>query len=136
MTCDWKNEHPPSIADLELLMQQAVEGLPAQFRTFAQSIAFSVEDLPADELLAELEVDEPYGLTGYYSGIPLTEKSSAHQETEADRIVLFRLPILDEWIERGNVSLGELVANVLVHELAHHLGYSDENIAAIDRWWE
>ena len=56
--------------------------------------------------------------------------------TRPDVIWLFRRPILDEWAERGNVSIAELVSHVVVHELAHHFGWSDDQIAVIDRWWE
>ena len=63
-------------------------------------------------------------------------KSSADQPQQPDTIWLFRRPILDEWADRGDEMLGHLVAHVLVHELAHHFGWSDDDIAAIDRWWE
>ena len=75
-------------------------------------------------------------MTGLYDGTPLTEKSVSDQPLQPDLIWLFRRPILDEWVERGNVTLQELVAHVLIHELAHHFGWSDAEIAAIDRWWE
>ena len=68
--------------------------------------------------------------------MPVTEKSTSHAEPVTDTVRLFRLPILFEWIERGDVALDALVAHVLVHELAHHFGWSDDDIAAIDRWWE
>ena len=95
-----------------------------------------VEELAEDEMLDEMGIDDPFGLTGLYSGIPMTEKSVSFPQSEPDVIWLFRRAILDEWAERGNVSLGELVAHVTVHELAHHFGWSDEDIARIDRWWE
>jgi predicted Zn-dependent protease with MMP-like domain len=87
-------------------------------------------------VLEELGIEDAYELTGLYDGIPLTEKSVMDQATAPDVIWLFRRPILDEWVDRGNVGLGELVAHVMVHELAHHFGWSDEDIAAIDPWWE
>ena len=69
-------------------------------------------------------------------GIPLTEKSVSDPQHFPDTVWLFRRAILDEWVERGNVTLTELVAHVVVHELAHHFGWSDEDVARIDRWWE
>ncbi|MEM1268240.1 MAG: metallopeptidase family protein, partial [Pseudomonadota bacterium] len=75
-------------------------------------------------------------LTGLYEGTPLTEKSVLDVSPEPDVIWLFREPILAEWRERGDVSLADLVGHILVHELAHHLGWSDDDIAAIDAWWE
>jgi predicted Zn-dependent protease with MMP-like domain len=83
-----------------------------------------------------LGLDDPFELTGLYDGIPLTEKSQSDQPTRPDVIWLFRRPILDEWAERGDVSIQDLVAHVVVHELAHHFGWSDDEIATIDRWWE
>jgi predicted Zn-dependent protease with MMP-like domain len=66
----------------------------------------------------------------------LTEKSVFDTPEAPDIIWLFRRPILDEWAARGDVGLAELVGHVLVHELAHHFGWSDGDIAAIDPWWE
>jgi predicted Zn-dependent protease with MMP-like domain len=87
-------------------------------------------------MLAEIGFESPYELTGLYDGIPLTEKSISDQPLQPDVIWLFRRPILDEWVERGNVTLQELVTHILVHELAHHFGWSDAEIGAIDPWWE
>jgi predicted Zn-dependent protease with MMP-like domain len=87
-------------------------------------------------MLDELEIDDPLDLTGLYDGIPMTEKSVFDQPMGPDTVWLFREPILDEWRERGNVSIEELVAHVTIHEFAHHFGWSDDDIAAIDPWWE
>ena len=87
-------------------------------------------------MLEAMGIESPYDLTGLYEGIPLTEKSISDQPLHPDLIWLFRRPILDEWIERGDVSLQELVSHVLVHELAHHFGWSDADIARIAPWWE
>ena len=84
----------------------------------------------------DMGVEDPFEITGLYDGIPLTEKSVTDQPGQPDTIWLFRRPILDEWSDRGNVSLGEMVTHVLVHELAHHFGWSDDDIAQIDPWWE
>jgi predicted Zn-dependent protease with MMP-like domain len=126
----------PSLAVLEQLAHEAILTLPAPFREPATQIRLRVEEFPDDEVVESLGLDDPFELTGLYDGIPLTEKSVADQVTQPDVIWLFRRPILDEWAERGNVSLQELVAHVVVHELAHHFGWSDDQIAAIDRWWE
>jgi predicted Zn-dependent protease with MMP-like domain len=83
-----------------------------------------------------MQVTDPLVLTGLYEGVPLTEKSYFDQPTGPDVIWLFRRPILHEWRARKAVSLSELVAHVFVHELAHHFGWSDSDIAEIDRWWD
>ena len=87
-------------------------------------------------MLDELGIEDPLDLTGLYDGIPLTEKSVMDPGYGPDVVWLFREPILDEWRERGNVDLADLVAHVTVHEFAHHFGWSDDDIATIDRWWE
>ena len=128
-------EHlPPSIADFERLADEAWRGLPPQVRAACAGLAIRVEDFAPDEVLDELDVDDPFGLTGLYEGSALTEKSSFDQPTAPDVVWLFRRPILEEWIERGDVDLGHLVRHVLVHEIAHHLGWSDDDIMAIDDW--
>jgi predicted Zn-dependent protease with MMP-like domain len=126
----------PTLALIEQLAHETVSTLPPQFRALATHVRLRVEDFAEDEMLEELGVDDAFDLTGLYDGIPLTEKSTSDQVTRPDVVWLFRRPILDEWAERGNVSLQELVSHVVVHELGHHFGWSDEDIAAIDPWWE
>ena len=81
-----------------------------------------------------MEIDDPFELTGLYDGIALTQKSVFDQPEGPDIVWLFRRPILEEWIDRGDIALGALVAHVLVHEIAHHLGWSDDDIRAVDDW--
>ncbi len=128
--------YAPDIALIEALAQAAIESLPVAFRPAANQVALRVEDFVSDDHLEEMGLEDPYELTGLYQGIPLTEKSVADQPMAPDLIWLFRRPILDEWAERGDICLADLVTHVLVHELAHHFGWSDEDIAAIDPWWE
>ncbi|MGC8203787.1 metallopeptidase family protein [Aliiroseovarius sp. PTFE2010] len=127
---------PPSLDTIEELARTAISDLPPQFAVAANTLVLRVMEFAPDELLAEIGIEEPFELTGLYTGIPLTEKSSFDQPTEPDAIWLFRRPILDEWIARGDVDLSDLVTHVTVHELAHHFGWTDADIARIDRWWE
>jgi len=124
----------PSLADFERLMQQAYDDLPAAVRQACAGLALRVEDFPPDELLDEMGIEDPYELTGLYDGIALTERSFMHQPTGPDAVWLFRRPILEEWIDRGDVRLDRLVRHVLVHEIAHHLGWSDDDIRSVDDW--
>lgn len=126
----------PDIDAIETLARDAIERLPAAFAPAARGLALRVVDFAPDAFLDDLEIDDAYALTGLYDGIPLTEKSVMDQPTGADTIWLFRRPILDEWAHRGDVTLSDLVEHVLVHELAHHFGWSDAKIAEIDPWWE
>lgn len=126
----------PDLSLVEQLAHEAVISLPEPYRAAASQIVFRVEDFAPDDVLEAMDLHDPFELSGLYDGIPLTEKSVADQPLHPDVIWLFRRPMLDEWAERGDVSLQELVTHVLVHELAHHFGWSDEDIAAIDPWWE
>jgi predicted Zn-dependent protease with MMP-like domain len=124
----------PSLADVERLALEAFARLPDAVRAACAGVAIRVEDFADDALLAELGIENPFDLTGLYDGIALTERSVFDQPEQPDAVWLFRRPILEEWIERGDVALGRLVAHVLVHEIAHHLGWSDDDILAIDDW--
>ena len=126
----------PDLAQIETLARDAIASLAAPYRTAALGIVLRVEDFAPDDVIDAMDLTDPFELTGLYDGIPLTEKSVMDQPMGPDVIWLFRRPILDEWAERGNVTLRDLVTHVLIHELAHHFGWSDADIAVIDPWWE
>ena len=133
---DWNDLTAPDAGRIEALARQAMASLPAEFAGPAQDIAIQVAEFAPEDVLDELQIDDPFELTGLYDGIPLTEKSVSDQPGQPDIIWLYRRPLLDEWAARGTVTLGELVAHVVTHEMAHHFGWSDDDIARIDRWWE
>ena len=124
----------PTTDEIEEMARETVANLPMAFREAAQKVAIRVADFADDETLEEMEM-EAFDLTGLYEGVPLTEKSNWDVPNGPDSVWLFRRPILDEWAERGNVTIAELVAHVTIHEFAHHFGWSDDDIAAIDQWW-
>ena len=124
----------PSLADIERMARAAFEALPPAFREPCEGLAIHVADFADKETLAEMEVEDAFELTGLYQGVALTQKSVMDVATGPDSVWLYRRPILDEWAERGEVTLSALVAHVLIHEIAHHFGYSDDDIAAIDDW--
>ncbi len=129
------NPTAPDAADLMKVVQRTIAALPDEFRGAAGDVAVRIEDFASDAMLADLEMDDAFALTGLYEGIPLTQKSFSDQPLQPDTIWLFRGAILDEWIARGDVGLADLVAHVYIHELAHHFGWSDDDIASIDQWW-
>jgi acetylglutamate kinase len=90
-----------------------------------------VDNLADDATLEEMEIDTPWELTGLYRGVPLTQRSVSDAVPFPDTIFLYREAILLEWVETGE-DLGRLVASVLVHEIAHHLGFSDAEIERIE----
>lgn len=130
------NARSPDLAEIEEMARAAIAALPPAFRSAAERVVLLVTDWPPAHVLADMDIDDPHDLTGLYEGIPLTEKSSFDQPIGPDTVWLFRKPILAEWRDRGDVALEDLVAHVVVHEFAHHFGWSDDDIATIDRWWE
>ena len=123
---------PPSAAEIEALALAALTRLPAQFAAHLGAVVVRVEDFADAETLAALGIADPFDLTGLYEGVPMGEKSIAASGALPDRIRLFREPILDEWIARGDETLEHLVAHVLVHEVGHHFGLSDEDMHALE----
>jgi len=126
----------PSPDDILALAEAALGALPLAVARAARDVVIRVDEFADEESLAELGIEDPLALTGLYRGTALPDRSGDMIAPLPPEIWLFRRAILDEWAERGDVTLAALVAHVLVHELAHHFGWSDEDIAAIDPWWE
>lgn len=124
----------PTLEDIETLAAAAFAALPPEVRAACGDLGVAVADFAPEDILDELGIEDPFELTGLYEGIALTERSVMHQPQAPDLVWLYRRPILDEWCERGDVALDDLVRHVLVHEIAHHLGWSDDDIRAIDDW--
>ena len=122
----------PSALEMEQLARLALARLPAQFSRHLGDVVLSVEEFADDALLDELELEDPFDLTGVYQGLPLHVKSVEHSGTLPDRIRLFRRPILEEWAARGDETLERLVAHVVVHEVGHHFGLSDDVMHALE----
>lgn len=122
----------PSLDEMAEMAERAFAALPDGFRKLAGEVVFRVDDFPADEVLDELNIEDPFGLTGLYSGVSLADRSVFGAAPEPSRVFLYRRPILDEWAENGEVTLEELVTHVLVHEIGHHFGLSDGDIDLIE----
>ena len=122
---------PPSLDDILDMAETALAAIPAPLRELVRGTAIVVEETPDDDTLAEMGIDNPWDLTGLYRGVPLTQKSVLDVPQAPDTILLFREPILLEWIETGEELFG-LVRNVLIHEIGHHFGLSDEDIARLE----
>jgi acetylglutamate kinase len=126
---------PPSADDIAEMAERAFAAIPERLAEHVGGVGISVEELPDDETLDDLGIESAWDLTGLYRGIPLTERSVADVARQPDLIFLYRQPILLEWIETGE-DLFRLVRNVLVHEIAHHFGFSDADIEALEREME
>ena len=122
---------PPTLAEMEELARAALERLPEPFAATAREVVLRVEEFAEDEVLRDMEIDNPYELTGLYVGHPLTERSVEQSGRFPDQVFLYRAPILLEWAE-GEDSLEHLVAHVLIHEIGHHFGLSDEDMHALE----
>jgi len=122
---------PPSLDDLDRLARQAWAAMPEAFRAMAGDVIFRIEDFADDAVLADLGIDDPFELTGLYHGVDLTQRSIMDPAPQAPIVLLYRRAILDEWVSHGDVSLEDLVAHVLVHEVGHHFGLSDEAMDAL-----
>ena len=121
----------PSAAEIEAIARDALLTLPQPFAAHLGDVVLQVEEFADDETLAAMGIEEPFDLTGLYEGLPLTERSVEHSGMMPDRIRLFRRPILDEWAG-GEETLERLVAHVLIHEVGHHFGFSDEDMHALE----
>ena len=123
--------NPPSADEMEAIARQAMLSLPEPFASHLSDVVLLVEEFADDRTLDAMGIEDPFDLTGIYEGIPLTERSVDQSGTLPDKIRLFRRPILDEWAG-GEDSLEHLVAHVLVHEVGHHFGLSDEDMHALE----
>ena len=123
---------PPDAEAIAALAERAIEAIPERLRRHIENLGITVEDLAEDGILEEMGIESPWDLTGLYQGIPLGERSVSDIVRMPDRIVLYRQAILFEWIELGE-DLAALVQNVVVHEIAHHFGFSDAEIEALEQ---
>ena len=122
---------PPTLADLEAIAREAFAGIPAELRRFARSVVIRVEDFPDDETLDEMECETPFDLLGLYRGVDLRSKSIQDTPEDLDMVFLYRRPILDYWCEVGE-DLTHVVRHVLIHEIGHHFGLSDDDMERIE----
>ncbi len=121
---------PPSAEDIIDLADRALAAIPERLRDQVRGVSLLVEDVADDETLKEVGVDNAWELTGLYRGVPFGQAAGVVPQAP-DQILLFREPILLEWIETGE-DLFRLVRTVLVHEIAHHFGFSDAEIEALE----
>ncbi|MBR9824955.1 MAG: metallopeptidase family protein [Alphaproteobacteria bacterium] len=126
--------HPLDISldDFERIAFAAYDAMPQELRVMTQGVAIFIRDFAEADVLKMMEIDNPYGLLGLYHGIDLTQKSISWAQTEPDRIFLYRKPILAEWVARGDETIAHMIQHVLIHEIGHHFGLSDDDMHAIE----
>ena len=121
----------PTLADFEELARQALEQIPARMHVKMENVAIRIEEFPDAAVVAEMELESPFDILGLYRGVSLDRKSYFDAATEPDMVFLYRRPILDYWCE-GTDTLETVVRHVLIHEIGHHFGFSDDDMAAIE----
>jgi predicted Zn-dependent protease with MMP-like domain len=120
----------PTLDDIEALARDAVARLPDAFRRFLDGVRLEVQDFPDDEVMRAMGLESPFDILGLYQGHSIA-KSVELSGNLPDTVFLYRRPILDEWADGGD-SLEALVTHVLVHEVGHHFGLSDDDIDRIE----
>ena len=123
----------PTLADIEALAEATYAALPSHFTRLCEGLVIRVEDFPDDETLQDMNCETEFDLLGLFRGLGLTQREHLSQTGDEPNMVwLYRRPILDYWAE-GEDSLAAIVAHVLVHEIGHHFGLSDEEMETIER---
>ncbi len=121
----------PDAAAIEQLARRAIAAMPSPFREHLDGIAIRIEDFADETVLADLGIEDPWDLTGLYEGRPLTQQSLWSSGELPPTIRLYRRPLLEEWVETG-VALDDLISHVIVHEVGHHFGFSDDDMHEIE----
>ena len=123
--------HAPSLDDIERLAAAALETIPAVLRAQVKGMVMRVTEFPDLDVERDMELESPFDILGLYVGIPFGEKSSGAVTHAPDMIFLYRRPILDYWCETGE-ELTHVIRHVLIHEIGHHFGFSDEDMEALE----
>jgi predicted Zn-dependent protease with MMP-like domain len=130
---DWSGAQAPTLEDIERLALAAYSRLPAAFRALCQDLVIQVLDFPDDETLDEMSAETEFDLLGLFRGRGMAQGAAVAVTGELPNMIwLYRRPLLDFWCD-GEETLGAVVAHVLVHEIGHHFGFSDEDMIAIEQ---
>jgi predicted Zn-dependent protease with MMP-like domain len=122
---------PPTLADIDSLARAAFGVLPEELKRFTEGVVVVVQEFPDDEVCAEMELESPFDILGLYQGVSLAEKRIDASGAMPDMVFLYRRPILDYWCETGE-DLGHVVRHVLIHEIGHHFGFSDDEMETLE----
>ena len=122
---------PPDLAEMDAIAQGALATIPGELRHHVDGVVIRVEDFPDAHTEREMGLDSPFDLLGLYRGVSLDRKSVTETPEDVDMIFLYRRPLLDYWCETGE-DLVHVVRHVLIHEIGHHFGFSDDDMQRIE----
>jgi len=122
---------PPDLVEMEEMARASLTTIPEPLRRFTENVVIRVEDFPDADVAREFDLESPFDLLGLYRGVSLDQKSFSDPLGDVDMIWLYRRPILDFWCETGD-DLAHIVRHVLIHEIGHHFGFSDEDMDLIE----
>ena len=128
---DSRQGRAPSLDEIEILARDAFQRLPEHFRQCCTDLVIRIDDFPSDEVLKSMGLESEFDLLGLFQGVGRPFQSETFPQLFPNLIWLYRRPILDYWAEHDD-TLGSIVTHVLVHEIGHHFGFSDEDMAAIE----
>ncbi|MBV9971620.1 MAG: metallopeptidase family protein [Xanthobacteraceae bacterium] len=127
----WRGVAAPSLDDFESIAGEVYRNLPNTFRDLCEDLVIRVDDFPTEQVLEEMQIESPFDLLGLFQGVGLPFRSESAPMQMPNMIWLYRRPILDYWSEHED-TLGAVIAHVLVHEIGHHFGLSDDDMEAIE----
>jgi len=127
----WISAKAPSLAEMETMARDVFERLPKQFRELCEDVVIRVDDFPTEEVLDDMEAETEFDLLGLFQGTALPFRSTSDVALMPSMVWLYRRPILDYWAEHEE-TLGHIVRHVLIHEIGHHFGLSDEDMEGIE----
>jgi len=128
---DWTDAQAPSLDEIEKLAVDAFASLPEEFRSLTGDVVFMVQEFPDKDVIGEMELETEFDILGLFSGADLADREGGSNAPHPTMIFLYRRPILDYWAEHAE-PLGHIVRHVLIHEIGHHFGLSDEDMDAIE----
>jgi predicted Zn-dependent protease with MMP-like domain len=127
----WRTAIAPSLAEMEAIAEAAYARLPAPFRALCEGLVIHVDDFPSEEVMTDMRCETEFDLLGLFHGVGLPFQSVSAASQMPNMVWLYRRPILDYWAEHEE-TLGAIITHVLVHEIGHHFGLSDDDIEAIE----
>ncbi len=122
---------PPTLTDIDAMAKAALASLPEELRSFTADVVVLVQEFPDEDVCREMELESPFDILGLYQGVSLADKQVESSGNMPDIVFIYRRPILDYWCETGE-DLGHVMRHVLIHEIGHHFGFSDETMEAIE----